>query len=477
MPPPSGPPDDRGGPRYVPGLPSTAGLGPDARSGSSKVAESVTERLQRLRIESLRHDRNTHQASHPNPWKAVPPHLGPRRSAATPATGANAIPVDVAVETSWLSTTRHGPAGSDRGASVRPNRWTRGGHAVPQSWQPPKAEGVPLDLSRSIPAENLTSLSLGAPDAPLYPDLVARRRILFPPSGPSSSRLSQTSLMDACFRKIGLDLALPVPETASAVQESPPRWKERLSQVAAEWSPLSERGVSALLGRPPPGPPDGTLSPNDLLRVSIKDEGNPGWDEDDSPDELVSVDLSFSVISLSTLRRLLLQSSSEPSPFLCSSEPRPPTPPSLLHPNLTSLSISGCPHLAISPSLLSLLSHLPLRALNLCYMSTTVGSDLALSKLANATGRLESVDVSFNPSWVGLKQLRDFDWVNKWRRLERLGIRGNVRLIGEEGDVTWALARTGEAEKKEDRQWRLTTVRDCLAERRKAGGVWIDIVI
>ncbi|MBW0549833.1 hypothetical protein O181_089548 [Austropuccinia psidii MF-1] len=216
------------------------------------------------------------------------------------------------------------------------------------------------------------------------------------------------SLNDTCLRLLAWDISQSGQGfNLDSIHQLRNHQKSRLLQLAAEWHPLDNISLEALL-------------PN-FVHSDHSDE-TLDLESSFDPSNLKLIDISFSNIDLNQLSKSLFV-------------------PSSIHPfekvsftHLTTLILNNTRLITISNSLFNFLSNLPLSHLSLADQSLC--GDLhypkALYHLANATPNLKSINLSFNLSWLGneiyLWEGTDFqvnplckvDWNSQWKKLDRL---------------------------------------------------------
>ncbi|GAA5905758.1 hypothetical protein JCM5296_005729 [Sporobolomyces johnsonii] len=353
----------------------------------------------------------------------------------------------------------------------------------------------------------------GRPSVRIRPDVT--RKELVAPLLPSGERAADAvpSLFAVAGGVVAADLARGSGEVneGSVLMEHvaylPTHLKLRLLDVFADWSndyPLTNEGARQLLRTDvdelEQEGADGTDGDND------DDEG---WDRD-IPDveatglgyamlddfsplatSLTRLNLSFSTITIGTLRSLLLRPSTStsrstststvasPRPFSPApsgfAPSQPPTSVKLLptFPHLHTLLLTSMPYIALSDQLFDLLSaHLSLRTLSLAgttLASAVVTSSSFLPRLAAATPNLQSLDVSYlaidsSPDVV----VKGVDWDERWRDLRVLGLRAK----------STSCTRPGEEEVGDETRERLRReIWELISAGRRRKRRWIEVVV
>lgn len=170
------------------------------------------------------------------------------------------------------------------------------------------------------------------------------------------------------------------------------------------------------------------------------------------PNNLTSLDLSFSQITLTGLQRILLSTTN-------SSSTRPPK---SNFPYLKSLKLSSTAQIPLNTSLFDILKTInSLQSLSLTNkVINPQTSNKILSKLALATPYLIELDLSFN-AWV-LDYLEYTGWSTKWFELKKLGLRtrkeGVVTIeqqqkLEEERLMLWGIVSGKNGKDKKSRSW------------------------
>lgn len=194
-----------------------------------------------------------------------------------------------------------------------------------------------------------------------------------------------------------------------------------------------------------------TLPTVEALHLDDDDGGN--WDaapqHSDATSEVESLNLSFSSVSLRSLRAVLLREVQEsgngpprPAASLVKAAagvtvpppppPLPPPPPKhvAVFPFLHTLNLTATSRIPYSDGFFDLLSHLiSLRTLSLAgrLLSTIPGSNVHptgfLARLAAATPTLHTLDVSFSSDLNLVAAVQAVDWDERWLDLRVLGLR------------------------------------------------------
>lgn len=202
-------------------------------------------------------------------------------------------------------------------------------------------------------------------------------------------------------------------------------------------------------GHEPAAGPLGTGSADALPAVEalqLDDDDGGDWDASpqysDVTSEVERLNLSFSSVSLRTLRAVLLREAQEPGngppPSAAglvkasAGAPLPPPPPKhvAVFPFLHTLNLTATSRIPYSDGFFDLLSHLiSLRTLSLAgrSLSTIPGSNVHpigfLARLAAATPTLHTLDVSFSSDLNVVAAVQAVDWDERWLDLRVLGLR------------------------------------------------------
>ncbi|KWU41360.1 hypothetical protein RHOSPDRAFT_37122 [Rhodotorula sp. JG-1b] len=403
--------------------------------------DTVQDRLARLRAEQSARDRprynsgvHLHQQQNPT---------GPRwLEAVTNAANAVATPVR-------LPDRRRGTAGPP----------------APKSWATTTAAG-----------ESRSPSSSTARSARSHPHhLVGRERIAAPlPTAALAEPVPPVKgLFVAAGTVVAEDLARGGNDSllADYIQYLPMHLRLRLLEVFADWRNelvLEDDVLQMLLrsdeshldfackGNERAAGPLGTGSADALPTVEalqLDDDDGGDWDASpqygDVTSEVESLNLSFSSVSLRTLRAVLLrevqESGNGPPPPAASlakqasagaplPPPPPPPPPPPKHvavfPFLHTLNLTATSRIPYSDGFFDLLSHLiSLRTLSLAGrpLSTIPGSNVHpigfLARLAAATPTLHTLDVSFSSDLNVVAAVQAVDWDERWLDLRVLGLR------------------------------------------------------
>ncbi|GAA5878491.1 hypothetical protein JCM16303_002099 [Sporobolomyces ruberrimus] len=442
--------------------------------------------------------------------ESIPTRLARLRSEQTPRTRFNSptsAPSSGSVA-AWLR-----PVGTVQGRNGSGSIATRGrrglaGPPPPPSWREPQIiSQASTNTARTIPR--------------LKPrQLVERRRLveLLEPGGAKQAHpeTSVDPLFDIAGGTIARDLARGQEESVllEHVAYLPTHLKMRLLDVLADWKnpwSLTNSGAKELLRTDLDEMSEGDdwEDSADLEESEHDDE----WDRLPSKRELAigslsltdefstplstsltHLNLSFSSITLKTLRSILLLPSTSTAPSLSSASPHPKLIPTF--PHLHTLTLASTRNIPILHdhffSLLSLL--LSIRTLSLAgnsivaldtESSSCCAPRLFALRLANATPLLRSLDLGYletiDPESGGgagggrgdeFELERDLvkkvDWENRWLGLKLIGLRGMMRCATE-GEVDGLGSEDAKADfKKEIRGW--------IGTKRKTGK-WIDVVL
>ncbi|KAG0148966.1 hypothetical protein CROQUDRAFT_654326 [Cronartium quercuum f. sp. fusiforme G11] len=365
--------------RPVPGLLTT--LIPSSSNVSSLSLplsdRSVTNRLQRLRLENRRHEANLLR-TRPRP----PSHAD-----------------EGSLSSFQLHAHLHSALKLFPSTSSRPYEQahysTLAGPPPPPSWLPEPSPDLDIDLTLpvSLPPSGLNVLP---------PSLLVRQAILRRTSSSPRQKPQLSSLLDTCLRRLAFDLShVGTGASFHAVTDLSEVHKQRLMELASEWAPLDDHSFLALF--PPPDPDSDNPA-------QAEDEAQESWETDSHLAlSIVTLDLSFSSVNLPTLLCSLFVTGLLRAPWL------------------TSLRLDHAPHIALSTDLFALLGGLPLTHLSLAAqkLDRALLPSLALPRLASSTPSLEVLDLSYNPGWADLSALRNVDWHLKWLNLNQLVVVGN----------------------------------------------------
>lgn len=401
--------------------------------------DTVQDRLARLRAEQSARDRprynsRLHQQQQQN-------STGPRwLEAVTNAANTVATPVR-------LPDRRRGTAGPP----------------APKSWATTTAAG-----------DSRSPSSRTARSARSHPhELVARERLAapLPTTACSEPAPPVKGLFVAAGTVVAEDLGGDNSLLADYIHYLPIHLRLRLLDVFADWRNelVLEDDVLQLLLPSEESHPDsqregneqadgtlGTASANALPTVEVlqlDDEDGGDWDASpqysDATSEVESLNLSFSSVSLRTLRAVLLREGQEsgngpPPPAAklvkaAAGVPVPPPPPPLpppppkhvaVFPFLHTLNLTATSRIPYSDAFFDLLSHLiSLRTLSLAgrSVSTIPGSNVHpigfLARLAAATPTLHTLDVNFSSDLNVVAAVQAVDWDERWLGLRVLGLR------------------------------------------------------
>lgn len=433
--------------------------------------QTVSERLARLRSEQTARDRPRFSARTVQPHSNAPRWLEAATNAARHAEARSAVnrPVD----------RRRGTAGPP----------------PPKSWAVGEVESGARGSRRQ--------------GRSLRPDELQTREKLAQPLPRISGKGNESSapprgLFSAAGKVIADDLALgPDALLAEYLQFLPVHLRLRLLDVYSDWRNelvLDDDAFRTLLS--PPDPP-GVATDESFeegadaetaaekahhlsrlrLGVSAPDEDedeadwelSPWWDADPGGTAVDSLNLSFSAVTLRTLRSLLLRELEPvyaPLPAPPSkngaSSPAPPPRSVAAYPALHTLDLTSTSRIPFSDGFFDLLSRtISLRrlCLNGKHLSTAAGSSAGtstgfLARLAAATPNLQVLDLSY----VDLKlvaAVRALDWDERWLDLRVLGARADY-------------AETISATRLRERLRR--DVQEAIASSRRKKRRWVEVV-
>ncbi|BGP32021.1 hypothetical protein JCM10296v2_003800 [Rhodotorula toruloides] len=370
-----------------------------------------------------------------------------------------------------------------RSAPRRPVDRRRGlaGPPPPPSWQA-AAASVRIDPSQAVDGRNRQGTWLKPHE------LVEREKLAAPLNGKAKAREGPVDLFTAAGRVVAEDLSRG---TGSILLEHvaflPNHLRIRLLDVFADWqnpARLTDDGLGQLLRQ---DVSDGVkLSVEELearfhsLAVDdTEDETEGDWEtahgkETNSLDALDSLDLSFSTVSLRTLRQVLLYDShatASTQPSRPSTPSLPPLPPKLVpsFPTLHTLNLTSTSRIPFSDNFFDFLPYLiSLRSLSLSgksieTSSSTVTSSSFLPRLAVATPTLRELDLSYMDfPHVAVKSV---DWDVRWLELRVLGMRREW--------VDWE----GEDAGPEKRERIRREVWEFISQGRRKKRRWIEVIV
>lgn len=441
--------------RIIPGLSTTVrhdpSLQPLSASTSTSTSnqtgsrnESVTQRLQRLRLENSRHQANLLRSSNLTSTNASNGSL------------VNSVPIRRQLAEHVLSAFEDIPSVAFQSftspsQSNNARQTNLAGPPPPASWLPalPGSPKLDLELPVSIPSSGLD---------PLPPSLVFRRSILGRSDPARRSELS--SLSDSCLRCLAFDMSyMGTGASFTVIPELNQLQRERLFELAAEWSPLDDYSFMAFF------PP---LVSKDTKDHQIQDHDViESWEEESEPDFLdKTLNLSFSSISVSSLSRSILSGHILRVPWL------------------TTLKLDHTSQIVLSTSLFRLLESLPLIELSLAAqkLDPSLLPTIVLNRLASSTPSLRTLDVSFNPGWASLYEdhkkpdgisreigLGSIDWQRRWPSLGRLVLIGNMNFSQSKS------ASQVHCDRRSD--WHSRALKKLFKTRLERGGKWIDCVL
>lgn len=339
-----------------------------------------------------------------------------------------------------------------RSARIPDRRRGTAGPPPPKSWAATSAEG-----------------DFGSPShtrsARLHPlELATRERIATPllsSSAAAEPSAQARGLFTAAGKVVAEDLARGGNDSVLGeyIDYLPLHLRLRLLDVFADWRNqlvLSDDALRTLLpsaeGRENLEPEETAVdgAPTESLRREMKtwhikpEDVESDWDaapqhSDAAADEVRALDLSFSFVSLRTLRAVLLRQVSEsekasprdvavPSrdspriqPGVSAARPRPPKHVAAF-PFLHTLKLSATSRIPYSDGFFDLLSHLiSLRTLSLAGRSLPIPIGF-LARLAAATPTLQVLDLSYiDLNFVSA--VNAVDWDERWLDLRVLGVR------------------------------------------------------
>ncbi|EGG07313.1 uncharacterized protein MELLADRAFT_105837 [Melampsora larici-populina 98AG31] len=407
--------------------------------------ESVTQRLQRLRLENRRHQANllrssnltsTNISSHGSIIHSLPIR---RQLAENILSAFEDIP-----SVAFQSFTSPNQANNPRQTNIA-------GPPPPASWLPtlPGSPQLDLDLPVSIPSSGLD---------PLPPSLVFRQSILR--RSDSTPRFEFSSLSDSCLRRLAFDMSyMGTGASFCVIPELNQLQRQRLFELAAEWSPLDDYSFTAFF---PPlilnDPKDHQIQDPDVIE---------SWEEESEPDFLdKTLNLSFCSITISSLSRSIFAGHVLRAPWL------------------TTLKLDHTSQIVLSTSLLRLLENLPLLELSLAAqkLDPSLLPTIVLNRLASSTPSLRTLDLSFNPGWASLYEdhkkpdgisreigLGSIDWQRRWPSLGRLVLVGNMN-ISQSKSVSQV-----NCDRRSD--WHSRALKKLFKTRLEKGGKYIECVL
>ncbi|BGP39970.1 hypothetical protein JCM10450v2_003950 [Rhodotorula kratochvilovae] len=416
--------------------------------------ESISERIARLRREQTAGER-------------------PRFSSAPP------LPTSSAQR--WLAASSSATELAPRQRYSDPRRGTAG-PAPPRSWTAARSE----DPAVAVDGRNRHG-------AWLRPrELIERKKLAQPLEATPREREGPPSLFEVAGGVLVADVARAEDSLLlEHVAYLPNHLRVRLLAVFSDWrnpAPLTDEAARELLRTDVSDGDEVDGVDAGLARAKLEDDAerddavdDGGWEDAlgahdaDMVDILHTLDLSFSHVSLRTLRTLLLRpvaSSSSPSTSSLPSTPSAPLPaPKLVpvFPHLHTLNLTSTPRIPFSDAFFDLLPHLiSLRSLSLAgksldHAQTTATSASLLPRLAAATPTLRALDLSF----VELPHvaIKGVDWDARWLDLRVLGLRSEW--------VDWQ----GEEVGPEKRERIRTEVREMIMLGRQKKRRWIEIVV
>ncbi|CAH7690662.1 expressed protein [Phakopsora pachyrhizi] len=440
-------------------------------STPSSSSETIAQRLQRFRAEDIRHQANLSRAI-----RGLSTSLRITESDQTislsSSNDSGKIPIGYLSHQHSLF-----KAFDDHRQGISPRKRTTAapGPASPASWHSDSKE-----VAETFGDDLFLSLSPGSLNKSSSQILRLRRLIL------SSSQavcrglgsLEIRSLQDACLRVLTLDISnIGEGASLSLLQDLNDNQKTRLLEIASEWCPLSDASFEAIFNSN-----DKNVTIEDQLEARGDYVGDTEIEEvedwEDHLDNLESVrsnmtdlELSFSSVTFQTLCNWLFdldlykrggggakdhraRESREEEERIFKSSLRIEDFGLLQVPHLTTLRLDNSRSLTISDQLLQLLSRLPLTDLSLASQSIhpQLSKHSILSKLSSVTTGLETLNLSYNPSWVALGSLVDssktfsasmglvsnqsgrgdskrfglqgIDWTRSWPKLRVLGLIG-----------------------------------------------------
>ncbi|GAA5910730.1 hypothetical protein JCM6882_002063 [Rhodosporidiobolus microsporus] len=321
-------------------------------------------------------------------------------------------------------------------------------------------------------------------------ELVDRRKLAAPLQGPMEETGGVGSLFSFAGQVVAGDLALGA--DASLLLEHvaylPNHLRLRLLDVFADVdnkAPLTSDGAVQLLRT---DVSDGyERAPADTEDHSnAEEEEEDDWEtgaiggEGKSLFDLPSLDFSFSVVSLRTLRNILMHpAASNPADASALSRPSTPASPALpippapkllpTFPLLHTLNLTSTSRISFSDAFFDLLSHLiSLRSLSLSGKTlsspgSAVTASTFLPRLAASTPTLVELDLSYID--FAHVNVQSVDWDTRWLGLKVLGLRREL--------VDWR----GEEVKPEKKERIKREVWAYISSGRQKKRRWIEIIV
>jgi hypothetical protein len=243
------------------------------------------------------------------------------------------------------------------------------GPSPPSSWRP---------LFTPETKQRAHAAALALPASDLKDPLIRHRHHTLNTleSSPADTRFN---LLYSCLAWFVLDLASEEPASLDLIATLPLHLKCKLASLASTLAPLSDAAIQELFI-----PPAAEAAEQDSWEAATADD----------EDALEDLQLGFSAVTSTTLQRIL---------FTPEARPR------LHYPFLSRICLSASVNLQLSNALVQSLASLPsLQHLQLAQMSVPASLEPAhlLAKLATATPRLATVDLSYN-SWLTWAGSRD----------------------------------------------------------------------
>lgn len=229
----------------------------------------------------------------------------------------------------------------------------------------------------------------------------------------------------------------------------PMHLKQLLLDSAPGVAPLNDASLDALL-----------LEPEDIVKADAKEgqDDNEDWEDTNTGGDLIPerqidrLDLSRSRISLAMLRQVMLTETDSPGT----------SQPVLRLPKLRSLDLSNST-LALTASLLAILSNSPLKKLSIAALACNLY--LPLQSIALALPTLEYLDVS-DSDWMDWSHLAKLDWSKLFPHLAIL------KLTNCQG-----LASNASFQDPEGKSGGPAIIMQAMSTVREAGRVkWLDII-
>lgn len=300
-----------------------------------------------------------------------------------------------------------------------------------------------------LPPSWASSVKRPRSDSPAPASEIERRRrllSLIADSRTSTSSSSTPTLSESILRLVAKDLGSPTSIYREYLSWIPHHIRIRILDIAALWAPLNEASVLAVLAVE--GDQDSlatkrngeeSVLEGEEMGIPTRRRDEEGWEELHDridfrslssdiiyPFFLTSLNLSFSSISLSGLRQLLLAPTPSPT-----AKARGTISISLF-PHLETLKLASMPNITIGGSLFDILAsllrlqHLSLAG-NLEPPRRTASYNTIGTRLALATPHLVSIDLA-EMNWI-LMLFYAIDLTIKWRDLKWMGIRKDVGLV------------------------------------------------